>query len=498
MTLAERLARVLQLEPDSPAIEYQGKWYPWRFLSTLAAQIDAELTRAGIGKGEGVGLLAANLPTSVAALAALVMSGRPAVFINPNRPAAQLAAELAEMRLRAFTTDAAYWKPGPVVDALRATGTIGLVLDGESAKVSLYPGLEKPGAGPFLPADSGVALNQTTSGTTGPPKRTVRTLKQLEETLAIGHPKSKNEDAASLQVKRSPTLAFKSMAHSGGANTVLLALYEARPISLHEKFSVEGFVAAIQCHKPKVTSLVPAMLRMIWDANVPREALASLIAIRTGTAPLDPVLQASFEEKYGIPVLIDYGGTEIGGVTAWSLDDHRQFATAKRGSVGRLKRGIAVRVVDEASGAEKPRGVTGLLEVKNPILGPDWIRTTDLVSLDRDDFLFVHGRADGAINRGGFKVLPEEIAQALRQHEQVGDAAVVAMPDQRLGQVPVAFVEPRLGGPRPEPAALLAYLRGEVAAYQIPVAIHVLDALPRTPSLKVGLGELKALAEKTA
>ena len=270
MSLADRIARVLELDPDSPAIEFQGKWYPWRFLSELGKRLDAELTRAGIGAGETVAIMASNRPTTVAAMAALIASRRPVMFINPSQPETQLGEELSTLRPRALAADHSEWKRGPVVDALRGVGAIGLVLD-EGGEVSLLAGLERPGAGPFYVADRDAALIQTTSGTTGPPKRTTRTVTQLEETLAIGHPQSKNEDAATLKVKRSPALAFKSMAHAGGANSILLALYEARPISLHEKFSVEAFAEAVQRHKPKVTSLVPAMLRMIWDAGADRQ-----------------------------------------------------------------------------------------------------------------------------------------------------------------------------------------------------------------------------------
>src|SRR6185436_4110139 len=140
--------------------------------------------------------------------------------------------------------------------------------------------------------------------------------------------------------------------------------------------------------------------------------------------------------------------------------------SSKEGSVGRVKRGIRIRVVDDA-GAEVAPGTMGVLEVRNPLLGTDWIRTTDLASMDEDGFLFIHGRADGAIIRGGFKVLPEIVAEALRRHELVRDAAVLPAPDPRLGQVPVAFVEPHAGRPEPAPEHLMEHLRGLLPAYQI-------------------------------
>jgi long-chain acyl-CoA synthetase len=125
----------------------------------------------------------------------------------------------------------------------------------------------------------------------------------------------------------------------------------------------------------------------------------------------------------------------------------------------------------------------------------DWIRTTDLASLDADGFLYLHGRADSAINRGGFKVLPEEVAHVLRQHAKVADAAVIGLADARLGQVPVAAVEPRQGTDAPTEDELEAYARSKLIAYQVPVRFLVLDTLPRNTSMKVSLPELRKMFE---
>lgn len=495
MKLPERLARVLSLEPESPAIEYEGRWRPWKYLSAFAADIDARLLAAGVGAGEAVGVLASNRPTVVAAIAALLLTRRCVVFVNPSEPEARIAEELAKLRLRAFMADAGDWSSASMVKALAAAGTLGFVLDDAAGSARPHPALAAPGPGPFRPADASIALDQTTSGTTGPPKRATTTWDRLASMLGSGHPDGKNEDPANLKVQRSPALAIKAIAHAGGTTYILLALYEARPICLYEKFEVGRWVEAVARHRPRVTSLVPAMVQMIWDANVPRESLESLIAIRTGTAPLDPQLQEKFEARYGIPLLIDYGGTEIGPITAWSLNDYRQYATTKKGSVGRVKRGVAMRVVDDATGGALPPGGAGVLEVHNPLLSPDWIRTTDLASIDADGFLFVHGRADGAIIRGGFKVLPEFVVQALRQHPLVRDAVVLGISDRRLGQVPVAVAEPHPGRERPSPGALVEHLRGLLPPYQVPVEIRVVDALPRTASLKVSLSEVRALLD---
>src|SRR5262249_50928335 len=155
--------------------------------------------------------------------------------------------------------------------------------------------------------------------------------------------------------------------------------------------------------------------------------------------------------------------------------------------------GTDLRVVDPDTGAELPPGERGLLEARVPLMSPDWIRTTDLVTIDEDGFVFHHARADGAISRGGFKILPEVVAAALPDYPGVSDAAVVGLPDGRLGEVPAAAVELRPGTAVPSEEAIIAHLRARLTSVQIPVRVLVVDALPRTPSMKVSLAEVRRL-----
>jgi acyl-coenzyme A synthetase/AMP-(fatty) acid ligase len=236
------------------------------------------------------------------------------------------------------------------------------------------------------------------------------------------------------------------------------------------------------------------MIQMIVEARIEPEHLRSLRAIRAGTAPLDPHLQSDFEQRYGIPILIDYGAAEfIGGIAGWSLDDHRRYATAKRGSVGRARPDVQLRVSAPDLEDSLPAGERGILHIRCRRFGPDWIRTTDIASIDSDGFLFLHGRADDAINRGGFKILPEEVAAVLRRYPGVHDAAVVPKPDARLGQVPVAAIEMAPGVPSPDASVMETFAREHLTPYMIPKEFHFVEALPRTASMKVSRPELKTM-----
>ena len=178
---------------------------------------------------------------------------------------------------------------------------------------------------------------------------------------------------------------------------------------------------------PARCRLVPAALRMVLHSALRREDLDGVRAVTSGTAPLSAEDADAFQEKFGIPVLTSYAATEFGGgVAGWTLADHQKYWQAKRGSVGRANPGAQLRVVDD-DGNPLGSGQPGLLEVKPGQLGPsaDWMRTTDMARIDEDGFVWILGRADQAIIRGGFKVMPDDVRAALESHPAVAGAAVV-------------------------------------------------------------------------
>ncbi len=276
-----------------------------------------------------------------------------------------------------------------------------------------------------------------------------------------------------------------------GIFRTLLNITDGRRIALLERFNVDDFVALVERHRPKAVSLVPTALRMVLDADVAPESLRSIQVVTSGSAALPVAVQEAFEVKYGIAVLPSYGATEFaGGVAGWTLPLHREWAERKRGSVGRPQPGRELRIIDPESGDELPNGTAGRLEVRER--DTDWVRTTDVARIDDDGFLWIEGRSDDAIVRGGFKVFPCEIVDALRTHPAVLDAGVTGLDDDRLGAVPVAAVELRTGSTASEDE-LEDHVRQRLASYKVPAEIRIVDALPRTPSMKVSQPGVRAL-----
>jgi acyl-CoA synthetase (AMP-forming)/AMP-acid ligase II len=338
-----------------------------------------------------------------------------------------------------------------------------------------------------------------TSGTTGPPKRVDLPYRMLEQVLT-GAKHYESDRAGELRLRRGVAIVNSPLVHLGGLFRVLQCIADGRSFALLERFTVEGWVDAVRRHRPATASLVPAALRMVLEASPDPADLASLRSVVSGTAPLSPDDADAFTARYGVPVLIAYAATEFGGgVAGWNVADHQAFWATKRGSVGRAHPGCELRVVDHGTGAVLGPDEEGLLEVRAAQLGADagWVRTTDQARIDADGFLWILGRADQAIIRGGFKVRPDDVRAALERHPRVRFAAVIGRADPRLGAVPVAAVELRSGTDAGEvtPDDLLTHAAGLLARYELPTEIRIVDELPRTPA---GKPDLAAVAELLA
>jgi long-chain acyl-CoA synthetase len=127
-----------------------------------------------------------------------------------------------------------------------------------------------------------------------------------------------------------------------------------------------------------------------------------------------------------------------------------------------------------------------------------WVRTTDRASIDADGFLYIHGRADNAIVRGGFKIHPDDVAHVIEQHPAVREAVVVGIDDKRLGAVPVAAVMLKSNAAPLEENEIATFLRERLLPYQVPVQFRFVDDVPRTESMKPALMGVRELFEAPA
>jgi long-chain acyl-CoA synthetase len=476
--LSRRIADILGLQPKAPALEYEGHWVSWGELSAMADRICALV---GDDQQRQVGILLRNRPVQVATLLGVLQSGATVVVINPARGDERTNADVNQLGLPMIVGE-----PGDLATLDRPSATTAVSISNLAAEPKVVAVGE---ARSDHDVRAGVALRMLTSGTTGPPKRVDLTYDMLAH--SVMGPEG-DRPPAPTELRRGIAIVNSPLVHIGGVFRVLQCVAEGRPFVLLERFELRRWAEAVRKHRPRAVSLVPAALRMVLHSDLRREDLASIRAVTSGTAPLSAEDADAFTGKYGIPVLTSYAATEFGGgVAGWTLPDHQKYWQVKRGSVGRANPGAQLRVVGDDGTPLEP-GQVGLLEVKPGQLGPSakWMRTTDMARIDADGFLWILGRADQAIIRGGFKVMPDDVRTALESHPAVAGAAVIGRHDQRLGEAPVAMVELR------EPdavdsAALTDFLRTRLVRYEIPTDIAIVAELPRTPSGKPDLSAVR-------
>ena len=479
--LSDRIARVLALDPAAPALEFQGTWHPW---NELTATADA-LTKH-VQPGERVAVLLRNRPPQVGLVLGLLRASACVVTVDPERGTDRVRADLESLGAGSIAGESGDLdKLAPKVQRFASDALGHVDVTGAAPAETRAPSNRRPG----------VAVEMLTSGTTGPPKRIPLTYETFLRVLGGAKHYERRADHT-VKLRSGIVIVNSPMVHLGGLFRLLQCVNDGRAFCLLERFRVDEWIEAVRRHRPKTVSLVPAALRMVLEADLDPADFASVRSVISGTAPLSPDDADAFFTKYGVPVLVSYAATEFGGgVAGWNLRDHEQYWAAKRGSVGRAHPGCELRVVDPGTGAPVGPDDEGLLEVKARQMGDGsgWMRTTDLARIDADGFLWILGRADQAIIRGGFKNQPDDVRAALERDPRVRGAAVIARPDARLGAVPVAAVELRAGADSVSVDELLSAAGEVLARYEVPDELRIVDALPRTPAGKPDLAGVRAL-----
>lgn len=357
------------------------------------------------------------------------------------------------------------------------------------------------------PLSSHPALILSSSGTTGTPKVIPLSERQL---LYVAGKVAEHHRLNGDERGYNPLPLFHVNAEVVGLLSTLVA---GSSLVMDPKFRRTGFWDLVDHWDVTWINAVPAILAILARSDPPSPEVARRIRFaRSASAPLPiPVLQ-EFEARTGIPIVETYGMTEAAAqITANPIppQPHRP------GSPG-LPVGVEVRVVD-AQGKPSPQGTVGAVEIKGRSviehyvvpgeqerLRParersGWLRTGDLGHFDADGYLFLAGRADDVINRGGEKVYPRPIEDVLRLSSDVVEVAVVGQPDSILGQCPVAYVIP---SPEADAEQLEADLRrlaeSRLAPPHRPVAYHLRQTLPAGPTGKVSRRKLRDLVEQEA
>lgn len=455
-------------------------------LTASADQLAAVLAEAGLTAGQVVAVMLPNDATTVAALFGTWQAGGVYTPLNPRAADAEVTTQLEILDPAAVITtpELAHRFPAPSLP----------VVTGSHLTWSLTPSARTAADARRHEAD--VALLQFTSGTTGPPKpvplRHTTVLDLIDRLLAKLRGTRPERTAARAPM---PNLVPLSLSLWAGIYQVLFAFRAGSGVVLMDRFSPADFAALVKRYQLRSTVLPPAALTMVLHDDAVTD-LSPLRIVRSITAPLSPVQAARFRDKFGVIVLNSYGQTELGGeVVGWSAADAREWGESKLGSVGRPLPGIDVKIADDEVMVRTPTTAARRIDpaFHDRLTDDGWFHTGDLGWFDDDGFLWLDGRVSDMINRGGLKVFPGTVEDVLLAADGVREAAVVGVPDERLGEVPWAFVARAREGLTEDD--LIAWCRERLTPYRVPVRVVFVDSLPRNDVGKVVKRRLVALAD---
>lgn len=483
-----RLRALFTVWGSEQAVQHEDGWLAWESIGRLARELEML-----IGDATSVHLVMRQRPEILAVELGLLSRGCSVTLVSPLQSDADLVRDLggeldgvAPAVVVAHIDDIG--RPG-VLETLHAIDATLVSVDRDGRLELLHRGATRPSGATVVP----VAVTVQTSGTTGPAKRLSvpwSTFLELGDGLDGGRPAVSGRGAVILSL---PLITL------GGLLSVARLVFGGRPLSMMERFDVHRWAALVKEHRPKVIGAPPPVVRMILDADIDPACFDGVTAYVTSSGPVAPDVAREFEKRYGFPVLLGYGATEfLNAVTGWSSDLWERFGSTKLGSVGRAVRGAALRVLDLETGLEVGVDEPGVLEVDPPQraagLPAGWLRTSDRARIDHDGFVWILGRTDDVIIRGGFKVDLTSVEAALLAHPDVDAVCAVGLADARSGSVPAAVVVVR------DPAAfdeseMMSWVRSRVAAYATPVAIMAVGAIPLTSTLKPHRAGVVALLE---
>jgi acyl-CoA synthetase (AMP-forming)/AMP-acid ligase II len=506
-TIGGEIRRLAELQPHHAAVVGTGfDSLSYRELQCLADEVRAALRLAGLG---GDARIAISMPDGPQAALAIVTVACSAVSIplNPKQTLTETESRFAAIRPDAVLVAKGTDSPAKGIAERKGLTVIELTQSKEGNLAFSIAGV-KAGTVPSA-AESGqpnadtLALILQTSGTSAEPKL-----------IPISH-RNVLITAARVQAWYNLTpydrcLSVSPVFYAHGLKvTIFSPLLAGGSIAFPQdasKFDIAEWFGAL---KPTWFSAGPTLHRLLFDqigSRVDADAAHSLRFVTAGLALLPPDVQDGLQRALGVPVLACCGASEASVIATNQPPPGR----SKLGTVG-IPWPDAVIVVGD-DGGRLPPGEKGELLVSGPTVisgyldAPElnrvsfvdgWFKTGDIGSLDNDGFLTLHGRKDDLINRGGEKISPVEIDDALMQHPAIVEAAAFAVPHRRLGQDIAAAVVLRPGVTlRPE--ELRGYLRHLLTSFKIPRRIIICDQLPKGQTGKIVRRNLTELLAKPA
>ncbi len=497
---AEVLARGLAAKPDDLALVSLAQRWTWRELDETSDRLAANLLGLGLKPGDRIASLMPNRVVLVVYYLACLKAGLVAAPLNYRYMAPEIDHAL-EVSGAAILLAHAERDADLAESKLAGTLPLGRIFfEDEQGR---GPSLEELMAGtpPAIdlskPSADASAAIFFTSGSTGKPKGVMHSHETLGWLFATG----------SAGFELGPEDIFLpgcSLSHIGAFGCSFMALGTGARVIVARNFDPDEILPLLREDRPTVMVMLPAALfAVVRDHGAGKDDFASLRLCMSGGDKVAGELEKEFTEVAGIPIDESYGMTEIGFSNA-----NPPSGLIKLGSVGTLNPGYAMSLRDE-DGNEVVTGEDGRLWIKSPanMIGywenPEataetivdgWLDTGDVMRVDEDGYLWFRGRKKQIIIHDGSNICPQEVEEALLEHDAIEAAGVVGVHHIVHGENVRAYVTVKPDRTRPIGQDLIEFARARVG-YKAPEEIVFLEEMPLNPTGKTDRPSLKALAE---
>jgi long-chain acyl-CoA synthetase len=467
--LAVMLRESARRAPAKTAVILGDATLSYAQLDQLSDRLAASLAAAGLAPGDRVGLQLPNIPQFVIAYFGILKAGGVVVPMNVLLKAPEIAFQLENSGARTLITFGGF--ADEAAKAAETAAVTSLYVVGETATpVASAPFetlLAGDAPGPQLaarsPADPAVIIY--TSGTTGTPKGAV--LSHIGLYMNADIPgrlfEFAEEDVAVVALPLFHVFALSSIMNTcvllGGTMTLVPRFDPRAVLELMQRDRVTVFMG--------VPTMYIALLQAVDSADYD---LSSLRVAVSGGAPIPAEVIDSFESRFGVPILEGYGLSESSSTATFNIS----VSERKVYSVGM---NIMTGYYDNPEATAKA-------------FAGGWFHTGDLGYVDEDGFLFIVDRIKDLIIRGGYNVYPREVEEVLYAHPAVAEAAVIGVPDPKMGEGVHAIVAVKPGQSVTE-AELIEFVKERAAAYKYPRAIEFRDSLPKGATGKILKKELR-------
>ena len=486
--VADVIRRHAAQRPEVVAVRQGERAMTYRDLDDRSSRLAQALLAAGVRSGTRVAYLDRSAPEVIELLFAAAKVGAVLVPVNWRLAVRELQAVLDDAQAPLLIAGETFADVAVRVPELIVVG------DGYEDWLAAYEPRD-----PGRRGEAGdVIVQMYTSGTTGVPKGVLTTHANLAVTAQTSRRWAFDE--------RSVSLTPLPMFHIGGIGWAYCGLWHGATTILVRDFEPAAVLDVLERRSVTNAVLVPTMLQLLTaQPGTAERDYSALRSIAYGAAPITtPVLKASLR-TFGCGLIGLYGLTEsTGGVVALEPEDHEREDLLR--SAGRPYPWVELRIADPVSGGPLGPGAVGEVWLRGPnvmagyfnrpaetaaaLTADGWLRTGDGGYLDEEGYLFLTDRIKDMIVSGGENVYPVEVEEALAQHPDVAEAAVIGVPHPHWGETVMALIVPRPGA-RPAPEELIAFARERLAGYKLPRSVEMVAELPRTPSGKVLKRELR-------